>query len=195
MHFGGVRHWFACPSCWRRCRILYGGTRFRCRICRRAAYELQYQHQALTTCDRRWRLRERLEERGGLDSRLLGLDDGFPPRPPRMHDDLRTAGGPRRAARPPLAPWRWRHAAADRLKNNQRKSIMTRRTPKARGGRRTSRENRAPYFGLYCFSSASRASNHARSRLKAAWSGARPTRRRKISCPRSYAIRAASGSP
>src|SRR5262245_61009780 len=23
MHFGGVRHWFLCPSCRRRCRIIY----------------------------------------------------------------------------------------------------------------------------------------------------------------------------
>lgn len=85
MHFGGCRHWFACPSCWRRCRILYGGARFRCRLCRGARYESQYQHAALTVCDIRWRLRERLEARGGLDSRFFGLDDGFPPKPPRMH--------------------------------------------------------------------------------------------------------------
>ena len=31
MQFGGVGHWFLCPSCGRRCRILYGGARFRCR--------------------------------------------------------------------------------------------------------------------------------------------------------------------
>jgi hypothetical protein len=64
---------------------LYGGARFRCRQCRGARYESQYQHGALTVCDIRWRIRERLEERGGLDSRLFGLDDWFPPKPPRMH--------------------------------------------------------------------------------------------------------------
>ena len=85
MHFGSVRHWFECPSCWRRCRILYGGGRFRCRLCRGARYESQYQHPALTLCDTRWRIRQRLEERGGLDSRLFGLDDGIGPKPPRMH--------------------------------------------------------------------------------------------------------------
>ena len=36
MHFGGCRHWFRCPSCQRRCRLIYGGAHFRCRICRRA---------------------------------------------------------------------------------------------------------------------------------------------------------------
>ena len=46
MHFGGVRHWFSCPSCGRRCRILYGGARFRCRLCRGARYESQYQSAA-----------------------------------------------------------------------------------------------------------------------------------------------------
>jgi hypothetical protein len=34
--FGGCRHWFRCPSCQRRCRLIYGGAHFRCRICRRA---------------------------------------------------------------------------------------------------------------------------------------------------------------
>src|SRR6476661_10882703 len=28
--FGGRRQWFECMACGRRCRILYGGTRFRC---------------------------------------------------------------------------------------------------------------------------------------------------------------------
>jgi hypothetical protein len=34
MKFGGERRWFQCLSCGRRCRILYGGGRFRCRRCR-----------------------------------------------------------------------------------------------------------------------------------------------------------------
>jgi hypothetical protein len=84
MRLGGCRHWFACPYCFRRCRILYGGARFRCRLCRGAAYESQYQHPAMTISDILWRIRERLEERCGLSSRLFGLDD-FPPKPPRMH--------------------------------------------------------------------------------------------------------------
>jgi hypothetical protein len=85
MHFGGVRHWFSCPSCWRGCRILYGGARFRCRLCRGARYESQYQAAALTACDRRWDIRRRLEERGGFAMGLFGLDDGLPPKPKGMH--------------------------------------------------------------------------------------------------------------
>ena len=41
-YFGGVRWWFACPSCGRRVGILYlpsGGRLFRCRHC----YDLTYQ--------------------------------------------------------------------------------------------------------------------------------------------------------
>ena len=32
--FGGQRRWFQCLSCGRKCRVLYGGGRFRCRRCR-----------------------------------------------------------------------------------------------------------------------------------------------------------------
>ena len=85
MHLGGVRHWFSCPSCRRRCRILYGGSHYRCRQCRGALYESQYQHAALTVCDRRWGIRKHLEERGGELTEVLGLDDGFPPKPKGMH--------------------------------------------------------------------------------------------------------------
>ncbi len=85
MHFGSTRHWFSCPSCGRRSRILYGGARFRCRLCRGARYESQYQTAALTACDRRWDIRRRLEERGGFAMGLLGLDDGLPPKPKGMH--------------------------------------------------------------------------------------------------------------
>jgi hypothetical protein len=82
--FGGHRQCFSCPSCRRRCRILLGGARFRCRRCYGARYESQHQHAALTVCDRRWRLRHLLEERGGQHW-PFGLDDGLPPKPPKMH--------------------------------------------------------------------------------------------------------------
>jgi len=68
-------------------RILYGRVRFRCRLCCGAKYESQYQHPALTICNRRWRIRKRLEDRGG-QTWPFGLDDGFPPKPKGMH--LRT---------------------------------------------------------------------------------------------------------
>ena len=84
MHYGGCRHWFACPSCGRRCRQLYGGSHFRCRLCRGAKYDSQYESEPLRISAIRWRIRGRLEERGG-QGWPFGLDDGFPPKPPRMH--------------------------------------------------------------------------------------------------------------
>jgi hypothetical protein len=84
MHFGGCRHWFQCLSCGRRCRTIYGEARFRCRICRGAKYESQYESEPLRICSRRWRIRKLLEEHGG-EKWAFGLDDGFPPKPPRMH--------------------------------------------------------------------------------------------------------------
>jgi hypothetical protein len=84
MHFGGHRSWFTCLSCGRRCRILYGGERFRCRLCYGAKYKSQYQHPAYTTLDQRWRIRRRLEECGGKEW-PFGLDAPLPPKPPRMH--------------------------------------------------------------------------------------------------------------
>jgi hypothetical protein len=39
-HYGGVRYWFSCPSCWRRVGKLYlARKRFECRGCARLAYE------------------------------------------------------------------------------------------------------------------------------------------------------------
>ena len=45
--FGGRRQWICYPKCGRRCRILYGGSRFRCR-----RYRLSYSSQAETRADR-----------------------------------------------------------------------------------------------------------------------------------------------
>ncbi len=40
--YGGVRHWFHCPTCQRRCEVLYlRFGRFACRQCNRVAYTSQ----------------------------------------------------------------------------------------------------------------------------------------------------------
>ena len=40
LHFGGVRWWFSCPRCWRRCAKLYlRGSLFGCRVCLNLTYE------------------------------------------------------------------------------------------------------------------------------------------------------------
>jgi len=44
----------------------------------------QYESEPFRICSRRWRMRKLIEERGGRDW-PFGLDDGFPPKPPRMH--------------------------------------------------------------------------------------------------------------
>ena len=82
--FGGRRHWFTCPSCGRRCRMVYGAERFRCRRCLGAQYESKYQDVAMTIAARRWRIRQRLEEKNG-SSWNLSLDHGLPPKPLKMH--------------------------------------------------------------------------------------------------------------
>jgi hypothetical protein len=82
--FGGRRHWFTCPKCTRRCRIVYGAEWFRCRLCLGAEYESKYQDVAMTIAARRWRIRQRLEERND-SSWNLSLDHGLPPKPIKMH--------------------------------------------------------------------------------------------------------------
>src|SRR4029453_15964735 len=114
--FGGVRHWFACPSCGRRCRIVYGGLHFRCRVCRHARYESQYEHPALRVGSRRWRIRQKLQEREGPRWRW-GLDDGFPPKPPRMHSRTYRR---LQALDEPLAG-RWRIGMIDLLEKMDRR--------------------------------------------------------------------------
>ena len=74
----GERQWFDCPGCRRRCRILYGGPRFRCRLCHRLAYETQFESRGQRANRRAHKIRRRL---GGSDC----LMDEFPPRPRGMH--------------------------------------------------------------------------------------------------------------
>ena len=84
--FGGFRYWFVCPSCARRCRLVYGGARFRCRLCQDAKYQSQYDSAMSRCTTRRWKIRRWLKARSGSGRDWpLGLDYGLPPKPPRIH--------------------------------------------------------------------------------------------------------------
>ncbi|MBV1696228.1 MAG: hypothetical protein KGP27_17340 [Hyphomicrobiales bacterium] len=76
--FGGNRQWFLCLSCSRRCRILFGGARFRCRRCLNLKYETQYEPDFSRAATRALKIRERLGGQGGID-------DPFPDKPKGMH--------------------------------------------------------------------------------------------------------------
>jgi hypothetical protein len=76
--FGGGRQWFLCLTCRGRCRILYGGTYFRCRRCHGLKYETQYEPAFARAATRALKIRERLGSRGGID-------DPFPVKPKDMH--------------------------------------------------------------------------------------------------------------
>lgn len=76
--FGGRRRWIVCPSCQRRCRVLYGAAYFRCRQCYRATYPSQYETIRLPGLARVDRIRDRL----GGDPGLL---NPFPRKPKGMH--------------------------------------------------------------------------------------------------------------
>jgi hypothetical protein len=78
VHFGGQRQWFLCPRCQRRCRIVYGGSRFYCRKCYRLKYQSQAEDSAQRAITRAQATRKRL---GGFE----GIDDPFPPKPKGMH--------------------------------------------------------------------------------------------------------------
>jgi hypothetical protein len=77
-NFSGRRAWFQCPSCRQRCRILYGGSRFRCRNCHGLVYETQYEPPFARAATRALKIRKRLGGNGGID-------DFFPEKPKGMH--------------------------------------------------------------------------------------------------------------
>ncbi len=78
--FGGQRRWFQCLSCARRCRILYGGSRYRCRRCHGLTYQSQCEPTYQRAIDQADKLRKRVGgERGALD------EEPFPPKPKGMH--------------------------------------------------------------------------------------------------------------
>ena len=77
-NFSGQRHWFQCLSCQRRCRIIYGGTLFRCRRCQGLKYEPQHEPAFARAATRALKIRDKLGGRGGID-------DPFPKKPKGMH--------------------------------------------------------------------------------------------------------------
>ena len=77
-NFNGRRQWFVCPSCKRQCRVIYGGSRYRCRKCHGLKYESQFEDAAGRAASQRHRLRKRLGKVGSLQ-------DPFPQKPKGMH--------------------------------------------------------------------------------------------------------------
>ena len=79
--FGGRRQWLQCPGCSRACRIVYGGSRFRCRLCLQLRYASQYEPPGLGGVDQADKIRKRLGDKVGS-----AFDqDEFPPKPKGMH--------------------------------------------------------------------------------------------------------------
>jgi len=76
--FGGRRQWFQCPTCRRRCRVLYCRRLFRCRICHGLSYASQFETPHFRVLSRAQKLRKRL---GGSSD----VSEAFPPKPRGMH--------------------------------------------------------------------------------------------------------------
>ncbi len=77
-HLGGERRWFRCSRCGRRCSVLYGGARFRCRKCYRLAYQSQNEAPMWRGLSQAQKLRQKF---GGSGS----MDEPFPTKPKGMH--------------------------------------------------------------------------------------------------------------
>lgn len=75
--FGGRRKWFSCPSCHRRCRVIYGGAHFRCRTCHGLKYESQYESPICRISSKRHKLRDRLGQSGSLSDLLANKPKGM----------------------------------------------------------------------------------------------------------------------
>jgi ribosomal protein L37AE/L43A len=81
-NFGGRRQWFLCPTCDRRCRILYriaDGPLWGCRACLDGRYASEHKSRGDRKLQKAFNLRERLGQCSG------GLDVPFPERPKGMH--------------------------------------------------------------------------------------------------------------
>lgn len=63
-NYGGDRPWFVCPSCGRRCAVLWGKGRFLCRLCQRVAYASQNESGSSRAIRRVHEIRAKLRVEG-----------------------------------------------------------------------------------------------------------------------------------
>lgn len=77
-NYGGIRHWFRCPTCGRRVAVLFIGGTVNCRICARLAYQSSRERDY----ERHLRKARKIRERFGVDGSICD----FPPfRPKGMY--------------------------------------------------------------------------------------------------------------
>jgi hypothetical protein len=109
-HFGGVRYWFQCPRCDRRCAILYPQV---CRICGDGRYEVELLIPAHRKITKAIRLRRRLGQTSG------GIVAQFPKKPKwmRWHTYLNLRA---KSEKYEKQLWVGEGARLDRLQNSQR---------------------------------------------------------------------------
>jgi hypothetical protein len=79
--FGGRRQWLRCLKCGRRCRKVYGGRYFRCRLCYRLRYASQRERSDQRAMGQANKIAKRLHDKwsGATEDAY-----DFPPKPPRM---------------------------------------------------------------------------------------------------------------
>ncbi|WP_281968591.1 hypothetical protein [Roseovarius nanhaiticus] len=81
-NYGGRRQWFLCPSCDRRCAIIYrrgDGPLWCCRICGGGRYLSEHESPKARKLRKALKVRKQLGQRGG------GLLTPFPLKPKGMH--------------------------------------------------------------------------------------------------------------
>jgi|GEM_PF-2120892 len=81
-NFGGCRQWFLCPTCDRRCAIIYrlgNGPLWCCRICGGGRYRSEHESPKARKLRKALKVRKRLGQEGG------GLLTLFPSKPKGMH--------------------------------------------------------------------------------------------------------------
>ncbi|CAN7241711.1 hypothetical protein [Mesorhizobium sp. LjNodule214] len=76
-HFGGQRRWFICPSCDRRCAVLYAGEKFRCRLCLDLTYRSQSEDPRSRSLSKARKLRQRLGVSANMPLHLLDKPTGM----------------------------------------------------------------------------------------------------------------------
>ena len=60
-NYGGVRHWFACPNCLRKCCIIYSANSgLACRLCYRLCYPIENETKTDRAVTQAWKMRRKL---------------------------------------------------------------------------------------------------------------------------------------